>query len=210
MKRIALFFLFTCLVLTLSAQEGGIPVKYQGAKPTISDFVTAYVSTNNEDDEDGEYNESFNAFCSAWERHQKGLPMEEGEDFSETLTVDERNGYVCYERRHEGGWLSRWETCYWNESDGKHKLFAYNVSCFKDGQYDPGQYDGLIFYRYDNATKTMTWCEDPGIYQRCSNDAGEWLSYALPRTGKDITVTIWHKSGPSQKTLRWNGRKFSY
>jgi hypothetical protein len=36
-------------------------------------------------------------------------------------------------------------------------------------------------------------------------------SYALPRTGKDITVTQWDKNGKkTQKTLKWNGSGFSY
>ncbi|MBR0166282.1 MAG: hypothetical protein IJQ13_05335 [Prevotella sp.] len=210
MKRILLSLFLVCCTLALSAQEA-IRVSYRGARPTISDFVSAFITTNNEYDEEGEYNESLNAFSSAWQRHLKGLPMESGEEFSETLTADERNGYVCYERRQEDGWLLRWEACYWNESDGRHKLFAYNVSCFKDGHYSPGQYDGTLFYRYDNATKTMTWCEgDLGFERRFSTDDGDWISYALPRTGKDITVTTWYKSGPRQKTLHWKGRKFSY
>ena len=36
-------------------------------------------------------------------------------------------------------------------------------------------------------------------------------SYALPRTGKDITVTTWDDNGKkTQKTLKWNGHGFSY
>ena len=53
--------------------------------------------------------------------------------------------------------------CYWNEADGKHKLFAYNVGCYQNGTYSPGQFDGLTFYRYNNATKQMTPCGDVGF-----------------------------------------------
>jgi hypothetical protein len=69
-----------------------------------------------------------------------------------------------------------------------------------------GQYDVLCFYRYDNATKKMSWCESPGFDVEYFNK-----SYALPRTGKDIIVTTWHEDGKkTQKTLKWNGHGFSY
>ncbi|MBR5729570.1 MAG: hypothetical protein IKX61_05100 [Prevotella sp.] len=36
-------------------------------------------------------------------------------------------------------------------------------------------------------------------------------TYSLPRTGKDIIVNKWDKNGKkTQKTLKWNGRKFSF
>ena len=209
MKRTLLAAIFTCCTLALVAQNA-IKVKYQGAKPTISDFVTAFVfSDNHEDDEDECVDESFNAIRYVWDCHLKGTPLREGE----TLNVDVKNGYVCYECRSEYESvedLGRWEMCFWNESDGKHKLFAYNVSWFRNGTYHPGQYDGLVFFRYDNATKKMKQCDAPGFEMRYGTDDGDWISYALPRTGKDIIVTTWHKNGPKQKTLKWNGHKFSF
>ena len=38
------------------------------------------------------------------------------------------------------------------------------------------------------------------------------ISYSLPRTGKDIIVTQWSENGKEkwQKTLKWNGSRFSY
>jgi len=37
------------------------------------------------------------------------------------------------------------------------------------------------------------------------------ISYALLRTGKDITVTRWDKNGKkTENTLKWNGSRFSY
>ena len=62
------------------------------------------------------------------------------------------------------------------------------------------------FYRYDNATKKMSRCNTPGFDVEYLNK-----SYALPRTGKDITVTTWDRNGKkTQKTLKWNGHGFSY
>ena len=210
MKRSLLVISFVCCTLTLAAQDA-FPVKYQGAKPDICDFVTAFVdSRHDEVDEDECVDEAFVALARAWDLYQKGLPMVEGE----TLTVDIRGGYVCLERlsTYESTEdVQKWEMCYWNEIDGKHKLFAYNVLCFRNGQYDPGQYDGLTFYRYDNATKKMRWCEAPGFELRYGADDGTRISYALPRVGKDITASYWYQNGKKKnKALKWNGHKFSF
>ena len=120
MKRIALFIFLLCSALASSAQVT-FRVSYQGAKPTISDFVTSFTSARVQTQEEyDEYDESFNALRDVWERHRQGKPLEE----EETLIVDERNGYVCYQRGPFDGWLSRYELCFWNESDGRHKVFA--------------------------------------------------------------------------------------
>jgi hypothetical protein len=100
--------------------------------------------------------------------------------------------------------------CYWNEADGKHKLFAYNHGFYRDGQYYPGQYDGLTFMRYDNATKTMRYHSDAGVQAVYESKAPNVeCSFALPRSGKDIMVTLWSENGKkTQKTLKWNGHGF--
>ncbi len=206
MRRITLAIVFACCTLTLAAQDA-IRVNYRGAQPTISDFVTAFVSSRDHDEEEDCADESFNAICQAWDQHLKGLPSEEGV----TLTVDQKNGYVVYEYRSEYEsvvHIVRIEMCYWNEADKKHKLFAYNVSCFRNGEYSTGQFDGLQFYRYNNATKKMTYCTDTGFDVIYGED-GASVSYDLPHTGKDIIVNYWYDSGKRQKTLKWNGRRFS-
>lgn len=209
-KIIFLVLLFICSTLAVFAQES-IRVKYQGAQPTISDFAWAFLSSNDDDEEEDCVDESFNAIRAAWDTHSKGLPQEEGV----TLTIDQKNGFVVYEYKSEYEdvkHLLRIEMCYWNESDGKHKLFAYNVCCFRNGECSPGQFDGLLFYRYDNATKKMTLCNDVGFDVEFGTNDGDdvaYISYALPRTGKDIILTTWYKRGKQQKTLRWNGRRFT-
>ena len=205
MKRTLFAIILACCTLSVSAQEGGIRVKSQGAKPTISDFVTAYMNSISEGDDDCS-DESFNAVKQAWNIKRAGKALRK----SETLTIDEKNGFVLYENKIDEN-LLRVEMCYWNESDGKHKLFAYNVACYTDLKYSPGQFDGLTFLRYDNATKRMTYCESPGFEAVMGNNNGEWISYALPRAGKDIAVTTWLKSGKKQlRQLKFNGSKFSY
>ena len=101
--------------------------------------------------------------------------------------------------------------CYWNEADQKHKLFAYNVGCYQNGKYSAGQFDGLTFYRYNNATKKMAVTFETGFDVEYGTDDGCWASYALPRTGKDIIVTYWKNNAKKQqKTLKWQGSKFSF
>ena len=210
MKKARLFrFLVVVLALmsTLGMQaQDAIRVNYKGTSPTISDFVSAFVnSRDNADDEECCVDEAFNAICYVWDRHHKGIPLEE----NQTLTIDDKNGYVLYESRSEYEsveHLFRVEMCYWNESDGKHKLFAYSVWCFTNGKPALGQFDGITFFRYDNATKKMTTCEPPGFDVEYFN-----TSYALPRTGKDIIVTKWDENdNKKEMTLKWNGRRFSF
>ena len=205
MKKLLLAIVFAFCTLAVSAQDA-IQVNYTGAKPTISDFAWAFLSVDNGEDElEGETDESFNAIKQAWIRHREGTPQDE----HETLSIDEKNGFVLYEWKYEENML-RIEMCYWNESDQKHKMFAYNVSCFQNDKYSPGQFDGLVFCRYDNAKRELTYCEAPGFEVEYGTDDGAWVSYDLPRSGKDITVNYWHANKKTQKTLKWNGHGFNF
>ena len=207
MKRLSLAIMFVICTLAMTAQDT-IRVNYQGAKPTISDFITAYLTPTY--GEDGECDsEAMNGIRNAWERHRKGLKQQEGD----TFTLDVKNGFAVYEYKYFEGeceFMTRIEMCFWNEADGKHKLFAYNHMFYRDGQYYPGQYDGLTFMRYNNAAKTMKYHSDAGVqavYEAKSPSVE--CSFALPRSGKDIIVTLWNENGKkTQKTLKWNGHGF--
>lgn len=200
MKRITFTLLFVCCALALAAQDV-IRVNYKGAKPTITDFAWAYLSWLDRESEECD-REGFASQYYAMECYRKGQPQNE----YTTFTVDEKNGYILYERDYNGEYMIRTEMCYWNEADGKHKLFAYNSCCYKDGKVSHGQFDGIEFYRYDNATKKMTMIESPG-FETTFYDT----SYTLPRVGKDIIVNKWDDNGRKrQKTLKWNGRRFSW
>ena len=190
-------------MLAVAAQEEGFRVNYLGATPNIKDFACAYLASLFVDVEECDL-EGLGLYADLQEsikRQDKGLPLED----NTTLTIDLKNGFLVYERKQDE-YLMRIEMCYWNEADGKHKLFACNRWSFENGKPMMGQFDVLSFYRYDNATKKMSWCETPGFDVEYLNK-----SYALPRTGKDITVTTWDKNGKkTQKTLKWNGHGFSY
>ena len=203
MKRLSLAIIFACCTLAVAAQEG-FRVDYQGERPTIKDFVKAYLNSilSEEVEEcDAEGVAIYNDLQRAIVYKEKGLPLDE----DETLTIDTKNGFLVYELKREEH-LIRIEMCYWNESDGKHKLFAENRWSYFNGKPSMGQFDGFKFLRYSNATKRMSFVDTPGFDVEYLNK-----SYALPRTGKDIVVTTWHENGKkTQKTLKWNGHGFSY
>ncbi|MBO4722740.1 MAG: hypothetical protein J5629_07385 [Muribaculaceae bacterium] len=210
MKRTSLAIIFACCMLALAAQDV-IKVNYKGAKPTISDFawsfLSDYVYDENEDDCLDEVRSSVK---QAWALYRKGASLNEWE----MLTVDNKNGYAVYEHNSEYESvkdLCKVEMCYWNEADGKHCLFAYNVGCYTNGKYSPGQFDGIQFYRYNKSTKKMAYCEVPGLGPSLMSEDGAYISYSLPRNGKDIIATYWYDNGTKkQKKLKWNGRKFSF
>ena len=127
MKRLSLAIMFVFCTLAMAAQDG-IKVKFQGASPDIMDFAWSYV-TSSDGDEDGEVDESTNALRQALERYRKGQSQPEGY----TVTVDQKAGYILVESRHDG-FISKWEMCYWNMSDKKHKLFAYCVELSENGR----------------------------------------------------------------------------
>ena len=146
MKRLPLALFFVCCTLVIAAQEDGFRVNYQGAKPTIKDFALAYIasliSEAEECDEEGM--SLYENLQDAIKCQAKGLPLEA----NRTLTIDQKNGFLVYEHKYID-YLGRIEMCYWNEADGKHKLFACNRWSFENGKPMMGQYDYLGFYRYD-------------------------------------------------------------
>lgn len=199
MKKLSFTMIFACCVLAMVAQDV-IRVNYRGAKPTISDFAWAYVVAVDKIEECGD--KPSNAIKEAMTRQRKGLPQEE----DVTFVVDEKNGYILYEFKYDTV-VMRMEMCYWNEADGKHKLFAFNhMSTLSDGKPVLTETSGLTFYRYDNAKKKMTYCNPPGFEVEYYD-----TTYEFPRAGKNITVNKWNEDViVEQKTLKWNGRRFSY
>ena len=95
--------------------------------------------------------------------------------------------------------------CYWNESDGKHKLIAFNnMASYMEGRPCMAEMSGIDFYRYNNATKRMEACDAPGF------EVDYGCNYELPRKGKDIITTRWNDDGTTrQKILKWDGKRFN-
>jgi hypothetical protein len=202
MKRIASAFFLFCLALSLVAQNG-IKVNFKGSSPTVTDFAWAAFPSLNYEDEDESGDRPWRALENAMTRHSKGLPQEEGV----TLTIDSKNGYILFERVDEeyGEYIFRLEVCYWNESDGKHKLIIFNdMVSYMEGRPCMTETSGIDFFRYNNATKRMEACDAPGfeVDYRCI--------YELPRKGKDIICTLWNDDGTTKQTvLKWDGKRFN-
>ena len=198
MKKITLAIIFAFCALSLVAQHP-IRVNYRGATPTITDLAWAFFNDIENDEEECGDRPAL-AVKEAWSRYLKNLPQEEGT----TFTLDEKNGYVFYEYIYNSNTI-RMEMCYWNESDGKHKLFAFNnMASFDEDGPIATETSGIYFFRYDNAKKRMTYCYTPGFVVDYQN------TYALPRAGKDIVETKWNADGTKTETiLKWDGHKFN-
>ena len=128
-----------------------IIVKYQGQKPVINDFVNAWLS-NPEDELSG-------VLYDMWRKYIKGKPL----DKTEKVTLDSKNGFVSFEKVYppeeyngDGGKLLV-EMCYWNSSDGNHKVFASSVQQFQGDKAIQTEFGGMSFGIYNNATHKMTY-----------------------------------------------------
>lgn len=197
-------------------------VTYTGNAPKITDFLVAFLNQD-------ETSEVLGSLYNAWQHYLLGEPQEPCIQFM----IDEKNGYLRYTYNSE--WCSDYddydfnelfyyEMCYWNCSDGKHKIIADNIVSLTDGMYYSGQYSGTMFYIYDNATHKLYSADDEllgssvqPIIDETDCETGEPMTkydetiavYHLPQQGKDITVDLYH--GTKKKTgirLVWDGMRF--
>ena len=175
-----------------------ITVRFKGTQPNVKDFVTALLAPDETD-------ESRNGLRQAWDFYMNGMKQMPGDD----LIVDVQNGYVGYVSEDE---TSRQviECCYWNYADRRHKLVAITNDLFMDGKAVVGQFTGITFYKYDNATRQMKVVYDDELGINLEAPSGtEAASHALPRQGKTM---IYNYQIPSDKNivrrLTWNGSKF--
>ena len=174
-----------------------ITVRFKGTQPNVKDFVTALLAPNETD-------ESRNGLRQAWDFYKNGMKQIPGDD----LIVDVQNGYVGYVSEDE---TSRQviECCYWNYADRRHKLVAITNDLFMDGKAVVGQFTGITFYKYDNATRQMKVVYDDELGINLEAPSGtDATSHALPRQGKTIVYSYYTPSGKVEKRLTWNGSKF--
>ena len=151
-----------------------------------------------------ETDESRNGLRQAWDFYKNGMKQIPGDD----LIVDVQNGYVGYVSEDE---TSRQviECCYWNYADRRHKLVAITNDLFMDGKAVVGQFTGITFYKYDNATRQMKVVFDDELGINLEAPSGtDATSHALPRQGKTIVYSYHTPSGKVEKRLTWNGSKF--
>lgn len=174
-----------------------ITVRFKGTQPNVKDFVTALLAPNETD-------ESRNGLRQAWDFYKNGMKQIPGDD----LIVDVQNGYVGYVSEDE---TSRQviECCYWNYADRRHKLVAITNDLYMDGKAVVGQFTGITFYKYDNATRQMKVVYDDELGINLEAPSGtDATSHALPRQGKTIVYSYYTPSGKVEKRLTWDGSKF--
>ena len=187
-------------------EEGyeGFPVQFSGQRPVISDFVSAILTQE-------DLGEALGGMKVYWKMHLQGQALPEGHSF----LVDTKNGYVCYDESYmeDDGtvYSQRIEFCFWNCSDGKHKLVAENIIDYRNGKPFMGQYSGLGLYMYDGGKKKMNWAyaSDVGLDLDPVMPEDVNLYYlSLPRTGKTIHYWFVAPSGNKEADFTWNGKQF--
>lgn len=177
-----------------------IPVKFEGEKPTIKDFLTALLSQD-------EVGEGFAGMMDAWEFYRNGMKLMPGDD----LIVDTQNGYIGYESIEDETDRLVNECCMWNFTDPNRILVALSHSYFRNGKAIMGQYSGVQFYIFDKNTNIMTfaYAVDLGAEMDDIPEDAKGVAYALPRTGKSIVYTIYFEDKEKmEKRITWNGSKF--
>lgn len=179
-----------------------IPVNFSSKGPGITEFVSAYFS-------DDEQPELLGTCRDDWRSFRQGKSLPE----NHTLLLDSKNGYMRYESAYpQYGARSVIEMCYWNCSDGIHKLVAKNIVSYVNGKRECGQFDGLDFFLFDPDKRAMTFvsfdemCK--GGYPETPNS--ETVTFVLPREGKTVQVLIGSPSGEKRQRMEWNGYGFTY
>ena len=177
-----------------------ITVRFKGAQPTIKDFVSALFSQE-------DLGESMNSMRETWNMYLNGMKLIPGE----WLTVDKQNGYVEYQSELDDHSRQVIEFCYWNNADRRHKLFAVSNKLYNDGKPELGQYTGINFYLYDNATRKMKIVfPDELNITLDAPDGTQFVTHDLPRQGRTMVYTYHISSGKDiVRRLTWDGSKFN-
>lgn len=185
-----------------SSSEYDIIMTTNTTSPSIEDFITALLA---------EPEDELNGMLSdAWQRYLTGQPAEKGG----TMQVDKKNGFMSYTVDYDEmypedafGMLLRVEMCYWNCADGKHKLVAQNAVTTQNGKPIMGQFDGIVFYLYDNKTHKLS-----PVYDIIEDFEGDYenFTYELPQKGKNIKLHLQTSSGVIDKLLVWDGYRFKF
>ncbi len=170
--------------------------------PDIIDFVSAYLEEPD--------NELYGAIAPEWDKYMKSEKLSKGASF----VVDKVNGYIRYDMDYDVAYPKdktgdkiAVEFCYWNCTDGNHKLFGVNVTSTQNDKPIYSEFSGLYIYAYDNATQKL-YMIDQDLLGLGEVDQGT-TTFLLPQKGKDIDVFFHNGSKTTQKTLVWNGKGFN-
>lgn len=174
-----------------------IAVRSQGSRPTISDFVTAFLDHS-------KANPFYGKVRSEWQRYLRKKPLSK----HVSIILDTRNGYMHYEIVNpEEKDTMVMEMCFWNCADGKRRLVCANTYWVMENDYGWSEDVGTCFYVYDNKTRVMrtVWPEDIGALY----DSDGLSVFFLPRHGKNIRVSAAGSGDRWNEVLEWDGYQFS-
>jgi hypothetical protein len=141
-------------------------LKFAGQKPSITDFATYCIGEPTPPEEDDGLECGWGCdFRDVWSKYRKHKPLTTTEEWTEKVTVDAKNGYACIElyfavKDQDYKRDAKMEMCYWNCSDGKHKVFAVSESCSENGKLMGlgGFFGGFGLYLYNNDTHKIYRC----------------------------------------------------
>ena len=206
MKRIIISAMLllgmSALLRAQDTEDGSIPVAFSGQKPGITDFVSAILSPE-------DIGESLGEMKDNWDLYRAGKPLPQGRSF----LVDQKNGYLRYDatdKEDDGTVFSTCiEFCYWNCSDGRHRLVGENTVCSRNGKPFMGQFSGLSYLMYDGKTRRLSpiYEGDLGIDIDYPEGA-DLIVHKLPRTGKTVEYRFSTPSGEILAKYTWAGNKF--
>jgi hypothetical protein len=177
-------------------EDFSFPVEFQGAEPTIADFMTAIITS----EDPGEW---FSYMNREWQKYRQG------HHYTGKFTIKSR--YICYdEQDKEQGdvWISHTEFCCWNCTDERYLLVGTANNFYRNGVPYDGQFGGISFYLYDLQTHRMdmAYNSDLGVERP---DIEGVMTYSLPTDGTNIVATV---NCPERDnvtiTFVWNGQGF--
>ena len=183
----------------LMDEDYSFPVTFKGQEPGISDFVTAIVSQ----EACGEF---LGRIGDEWRKYLKG------QKYEGRFMPDSKHGYLRFEEHFKDDGdeeICITDFCFWNCSDGRHKIVAEASTCSVNGVPFDGQYSGLSIYVYDGKLRRMEMVplHEFGLEQP---DINSMLTYTLPVEGKDIIATANdEEKGECRFVYEWNGNGFT-
>ena len=191
-------FLLLLMAMAVHAEEldFSFPVSFQGAKPTIADFVTAVCNR----EAPGEW---ISYVGEDWERNQRG------EQTKGRFSVNKRKDYMTYvEQDSEDGYVHKGTSEFrcWACKDSNCVMVAEISHFYRDGVAYVGQYDGLSLFLYDADTRRMeiVYNSDYGME---GPEIDAHFIYTLTRKGI-MGVANKPDGGKYKVRYQWNGKTF--
>ena len=147
------------------------------------------------------------AFNQTWPNYVVGAVLDKAknpkftrevdEEYDTEIIVDRKNGFVSWDSGGTDG--DSMEACVWRRNNG-HRLFAIQVS----SPVDP-VITVICFYDYD--PKTATLKPEASPVDSFKGSGAEYVSYILPRVGKDFIISEYTDDAYIKYIYTWNGTK---